>query len=120
MDKDSACVLIACNLRFRSTHPNLDLSGGIAMVAAVLLCAGLLAADAPPTKAPSAEDIEAYQAAKVRAGRDADAHVRLALWCEAHGMEAERLEQLALAVLADPSHAAARGLLGWVRDGQTW
>src|SRR5439155_11458604 len=54
------------------------------------------------------------------AGRDADAHVKLALWCETHGLEAERLEHLALAVLADPSHATARGLLGLVADGGKW
>src|SRR5438270_9748330 len=90
------------------------------MIAAVLLCSGLLTAEAPQPKALAAEDVQAYQVARAQTGRDADAQVRLALWCEAHGLAAERLEHLALAILADPQHAAARGLLGLVRDGETW
>ena len=35
------------------------------------------------------------EAALAQVGRDADAHVRLALWCEAHGLSAERLKHLA-------------------------
>ena len=85
------------------------------MIIAALLCTGLLAADTSPSKAPSADDFKLYQTAKAQTGRDADAHVRLALWCEAHGLDAERLEQLALAILADPQHAVARGLMGLVR-----
>ena len=49
-----------------------------------------------------------------RPGHDADAHVRLALWCEQHGMTAERMKHLATAVLYDPSNALARGLMGLV------
>ena len=62
----------------------------------------------------------AYEAARAKAGRDADAHVRLALWCESHGLEAERLKHLAIAVLADPSHATARGLMGLVAYRGGW
>ena len=43
-----------------------------------------------------------------------DAHVRLALWCESHGLTAERLKHLSLAVLYDPSNMLARGLMGLV------
>ncbi|WP_165075253.1 polymorphic toxin-type HINT domain-containing protein [Paludisphaera rhizosphaerae] len=64
-------------------------------------------------------DRSAYDAAAAAAGRDADAQVKLALWCEAHGMPAERLKHLTRAVLLDPNNAKARGLLGQVqRDGK--
>ena len=52
-----------------------------------------------------------YEAQKAAAGRDTGAQVRLALWCEAHGMERERIRHLAVAVLTDPSNAMARGLI---------
>ena len=65
-------------------------------------------------------DLAAYQAAKAGAGRDADAHVALALWCEAHGMAAEKAKHLARAVLIDPSNAKARGLLGYVQHDGKW
>ena len=90
------------------------------MIGAILACCGLLSAapgDAPPEPAA---DRSAYEAARARAGRDADANVKLALWCEGHGLEAEKLRHLALAVLADPTHATARGLLGLVSEGGRW
>jgi tetratricopeptide (TPR) repeat protein len=65
-------------------------------------------------------DLEAYHAAAARAGHDAKAHVRLALWCEAHGLSAERVKQLALAVLYDPTNALARGLSGLVFYQGKW
>src|SRR5947209_7510892 len=65
-------------------------------------------------------DFSAYQEAQRTAGRDAAAQVRLALWCEAHGLTAERMKHLALAVLSDPSHATARGLLGLVAHQGKW
>jgi hypothetical protein len=81
------------------------------MVSALVLCLGLLAAQSPAA-ALSAADRKAYQEARVEAGRDADAHVRLAIWCGEHGMEAERLKHLGIAVVIDPRHARARALLG--------
>ena len=89
------------------------------MVAVVLACVGMVAAD-PPGGAAGAEDLRAFRAAEAKAGREPDAHVRLALWCEAHGLKAEQVRHLALAVLADPTHAAARGLMGLVADGPRW
>jgi hypothetical protein len=65
-------------------------------------------------------DLSAYQAAKAQAGFDSEANVRLALWCEAHGMEAERLEHLAIALRSNPGQAAARGLLGLVSYQGDW
>ncbi len=59
-------------------------------------------------------------AAAARAGHDAKAHIRLALWCEAHGLTAERVKQLALAVLYDPSNTLARGLSGLVSYQGKW
>ena len=47
-------------------------------------------------------------------------HVRLALWCEAHGLTAERLKHLSLAVLYDPSNTLARGLMGLVAYHGKW
>ena len=62
----------------------------------------------------------AYEVARTKVGREADAHVKLALWCEAHGLDAERVRHLSLAILIDPNHAAARGLLGLVANGGKW
>ena len=61
-----------------------------------------------------------YQALVEHAGRDAGAQVRLALWCEANGLFPERLKHLALAVLTDPDHPTARGLLGQVSFRGRW
>jgi tetratricopeptide (TPR) repeat protein len=68
----------------------------------------------------AAADLSAYQAAKHTVGRDPDAHVRLALWCESHGLRSEQMKHLALAVLYQPSHALARGLLGMVSYQGKW
>jgi hypothetical protein len=81
----------------------------------VLLCAGLVA-----VPAPAADLLAEYRTAAAKVGRDPDAHVRLALWCEAHGLEAERIKHLALAVLASPSHPTARGLMGLVDCQGRW
>jgi len=90
------------------------------MVSVVLLtCALLTAGDAADLRASQA-DLSAYQDARAKVGRDADAHVKLALWCEAHGLSAERVKHLTLAILINPNHAAARGLLGLIATGGKW
>ena len=67
-----------------------------------------------------ASNVSAYEAARANVGRDPDAHVRLALWCEAHGLQAERLKHLAIAVIANPRHSMARGLMGLVEYRGRW
>ena len=67
-----------------------------------------------------AQDLRAYKSAAAGVGRDPAAQVRLALWCEAHGLTAERMKHLALAVLYEPSNALARGLLGLVAYQGKW
>jgi len=90
-------------------------------VTLLLSCALLGADDTPPAAGPSAKPaIEAYQAVQAKAGKNAADQVRLALWCEAHGLSAERVKHLALAVVYDPSHALARGLLGLVAYQGEW
>ena len=86
------------------------------MTGLILICTGLLAA------APGAEatDQAAYRVAKSNAGHDPEAHVKLALWCEARGLRDERMKHLAMAVLADPGNARARGLMGLVAFGDRW
>jgi hypothetical protein len=64
--------------------------------------------------------LAAYESTRKQAGRDADAHVRLALWCEAQRLPAERVKQLALAILYDPSHGLARALLGLMPHKGKW
>ncbi len=92
------------------------------MIASILLAGSLFgtavatAADPPP----DAPRLQAYEEAKSRAGHDADAQVKLALWCEAHGLTAERIKHLTLATLSDPSHVAARGLLGLISYQGKW
>src|SRR3954454_5098450 len=95
-----------------------DLHRGAApMMLTLVVCSSLLAvAPAPATAA----DLAAYEAAKDEAGRDAEAHVKLALWCEAHGLDAERIKHLAMAVMVDPANAKARGLMGLVAYRDRW
>ena len=89
------------------------------MPLAALVCAtllGLADGDNPPAVAAVADE---YRQAKAASGRTPGDQIRLALWCEAHGLTAERMRHLALAVLADPANATARGLSGLVaRDGR--
>ena len=85
------------------------------MVRTILLCCVFVGSDGVDNKkspATRSTDLANYQAAKSTAGHDVDAHVRLALWCEAHGLIAERIKHLSLAVLYDPSNTLARGLMG--------
>lgn len=88
------------------------------MFYAALICSGLLAGEL--SESPSNDERSAYSAAATHAGRDSEAHVRLALWCEAHGLTAERLKHLAMAVLIDPTQATARGLMGLVPYQGQW
>ena len=91
------------------------------MLTLALACsAALLAQAAPPPEAPAPDARAQYRRQAAVAGRSADAQVRLALWCEAHGLDAERLEHLARALLSDPANAAARGLMGLVADAGKW
>ena len=76
--------------------------------------------DAPASGRRCRRKIGAYEQTKSHVGRDAEANIRLALWCEAHGLGAERLEHLARAVLCDPTNTVARGLLGMVAYGGRW
>ena len=84
-----------------------------------LVCASLLGWTADDLAPKSADVTAEYGRAQAAAGRSSADQVRLALWCEAHGLTAERLRHLTLAVLADPANATARGLAGLVaRDGR--
>jgi hypothetical protein len=82
------------------------------MTAFALICAGILGF--------SPADRSEYEAVAAMAGRDAGAHLKLALWCEAHGMDAERLKQLAVAIAIDPQNAAARGMMGLAAYQGRW
>jgi tetratricopeptide (TPR) repeat protein len=84
----------------------------------VLTC-GLIGTDAARETATPA-DLAAYETARKKAGNDAGAQVKLALWCEAHGLTAERMKHLALAIAADPTNALARGLSGLVSYHGKW
>jgi hypothetical protein len=79
----------------------------------------LLGAVPEPLQGPQA-DLARYEALREKAGRDAGSQVKLALWCEAHGLTAERVKHLARAVLTDPTHVTARGLLGLVAYRGKW
>jgi tetratricopeptide (TPR) repeat protein len=86
-----------------------------------LTCALLGADGAQTAAAPSANsDLAAYKEARAKLGKNADAQVRMAMWCEAHGLSAERVKHLALAVLYDPTNALARGLMGMVSFQGKW
>src|SRR5947208_16742090 len=88
----------------------------------ILVLAGSLLLSALPDGAapPTPDDLKAYESARAQAGRDPEAHVKLALWCEAHGLGPERLTHLAMAVVIDPANATARGLMGLVPYRGKW
>src|SRR5689334_10267540 len=91
------------------------------MISLLILTSALLGLEpavTPPSTPP--DELDSYEAALAQVGRDADAHVNLALWCEAHGLGPERLKHLSLAVLKDPAHPLARGLLGLVSYQGRW
>jgi hypothetical protein len=89
------------------------------MVHPALLCASLLLVQVgdPPAKS---HDFQTYEALKAKAAKDPQAQVKLALWCEAHAMNGERVKHLAQAVLSDPKNVTARGLLGLIALGSHW
>ena len=84
------------------------------MITSLLLAGAVLATAAAAADPPASRpDMKAYQEAKSKAGHDADAQVKLALWCEAHGLTVERIKHLTLRP-CQPTHTAARGLLGLI------
>jgi hypothetical protein len=72
------------------------------MMLALLVTSGLLATGPIDLPVSPGGDQKGYQETKSRAGRNSDAQIQLALWCEAHGMEKARAEHLGLALLANP------------------
>lgn len=48
----------------------------------------------------------------------AEAHWKLAKWCEKRGLHAERRAELETVIAIEPDHAAAREALGFVADGR--
>ena len=90
------------------------------MLSVLAFCAAVSAvgmADDPPSRE---ELLRAYEGRAAKIGRDAGSQVSLALWCDAHGLEAERVKHLARAVLINPNHAAARALLGIMSYAGKW
>lgn len=88
------------------------------MITALVLC--VLAAASEPLESERVRDLDLYAVARAAAGHNPDAHVNLALWCEARGLSAERIRHLALAVIHNPNHTVARGLLGMVAYRGKW
>ncbi len=75
---------------------------------------------AVPGDSPTPEELSAYQAAAAKAGANVSAHIRLASWCELHGMHLERHKHLGIALDLAPDNAAVHGMLGQVFDGGEW
>jgi Pretoxin HINT domain len=89
------------------------------MVHAILLCCAMLGDGAKPAETPETNRA-AYQAAQAKAAKTPAAQIQLALWCEAHGLTAERIKHLTEAVSLDSSNVLARGLLGLVAFQGNW
>src|SRR3954465_1331496 len=87
------------------------------MLSLLIVASALVGLDPSP---PPPGEQDSYEAALAQVGRGADAQVRLALWCEAHGLDAERGKHLSLAVLTAPAPPLARALLGMVSYGGRW
>ena len=89
------------------------------MLYPILICCAMIGDDGSANPNPPS-DRAAYESAQAKAGKDAAAHVRLALWCEEHGLSAERVKHLALAIAYDPANVLARGLAGLVAYQGKW
>src|SRR5271156_5523973 len=85
-----------------------------------LVCVGLIATNLTADSPPPPDVKQSYQEAKASAGKSPDEQVKLALWCESHGLTTQRLHHLTLAILADPKNATARGLMGLVAYNGRW
>ena len=87
----------------------------------VALFAVAMAAFTPDdASGPKTADRKTYEAVRIKAGQDPAALVKLALWCEAHGLTAERGKHLMEAIGIDRESAAARGLLGLISYRGKW
>ena len=75
------------------------------MIHVILLCVAMLADGSKPAQATTA-DRAAYEAAAAKAGKNAAAHVKLALWCETHGLSSERIKHLSIAASLEPCKRA--------------
>jgi hypothetical protein len=84
------------------------------MIRAIMLCCAMLADNPQPAVATAAANRAAYEAAQAKVDKNAAAHLQLALWCEARGLNAERVKHLNKAIALDPSNVLARGLLGLI------
>lgn len=80
------------------------------------LVTACLFAISPDGPVPDDATRATYDQAARAAGRDAEAHLKLALWCEQNGLIDERSEQLAKTLLIDPQNRLARALLGQMRQ----
>src|SRR3954451_22720009 len=89
------------------------------MLAMIVGLGSCLMAAAPPSS-DLAASLRTYEEERGKVGKDPSAHIKLALWCESHGLEAERVKHLTKAILADPKNAKARGLLGLADYRGTW
>jgi hypothetical protein len=86
------------------------------MFAIALALSACLGTDKSPALA---EDIEAYELARVKAEGSAPEQVGLALWCESKGWNEKKAEHLAASLRLDPENATARGLSRTMpQDGQ--
>ncbi len=111
------------NLRSQNQAPrsmNAAINSSTLILAAVLTVMAAVAGRAGDIDSLSLSDREAYAKAAEAARHDPAAHVRLALWCEAHDCSTERARHLALAVKYDSSNALARGLLGLLEHQKLW
>src|SRR3954454_24692927 len=93
------------------------------MLSALLFSVGfglIAAVPADSASATAKSDLAAYEALQRKVGSDPAAHIKLALWCEAHELKAEEMKHLALAVLHDPKNIKARGLMGLASYRGSW
>ena len=89
------------------------------MLHTVVIVLGLVVSSPVEPAGTTASDLKTYEAVEPRQAATL-AHVRLALWCEAHGLAAERVRQLLRAIAIDPNQVTARGLLGLIDSGGQW
>ncbi len=80
------------------------------MIHAILLCCAMLADGGKPAETQPPPIVPRTKPPPAKAGKNAAAHVQLALWCEAHGFTAERIKHLTRSRLARPLKCAGARL----------